>query len=181
MTQTLKALNEKIWYRTLKVFHLLFWFLATLFVVTVSVSWVAENDLPIDLSNSYILCDNLELKFSFKELSINSAEDRFYWSKKSLDTAEISRIKSACEAGHNTSWQLPSIFPTAKAQLIDDTGEIYFTDGIHFDYVLNDKEKTISKWLFGLLALFLMGVLEFIVRHLFYYIALGEFFPGQDA
>lgn len=177
MTHSVNSLNKKAWYRALKVFHIIFWTLTALFSIWISAFVIVDEEVLIDMHNSFITCSDSGDIYTFADLNIKSAENYWDWSKDNLYKAEIKRIETVCtDSQVSLLWQL-NFFPVAHAQLIDYKPPV---SDVNFEYSLSYKTNILNRILVGVITLISVLVLEFTVRHTFYYVILGQFFPTKN-
>lgn len=159
--KTIAKLNEKIWYRLLKVIYIL----ALLFVIIFFVADAFESK-PKKVFDGYNTTINCEGGTAYKA----GENDIFFIS--ATDSGKQNQLKELCMSGK---------FPDMNFEIFKKTSERL--DGNPINYTIDYAYKDVGSWgiVIGnaLSGIFVMIIVFEIIRRIFYYIVLGKIFPKK--
>jgi hypothetical protein len=150
--KTIAELNQKIWYRFLKVLYVLAFL--PIFIIPV-LFIVSEYSPKFDSTESYILCDNGKILDS----TALKQRDIFLWY---ISSSDENTIKNMC--GCDPCYGDIHLKPTENYKLISV-------------YTKRDWGSTFGGSLLSLLIVYMLFATG---QRLFYYIVLGSFIPPKQ-
>ena len=166
--KTLEELNQKVWYRLLKVIYVLFFLL----IFCISILIIVDNGFAeIDTNNIKIVClDGNKTTFLTKDIDISLSKQNFIGNKFDYDYyVKYDKI-------HLLRW---AIFKQC------DYKKVTMEDMLADKYLGKDAFEIIPKYTYTnsikkiILSVLIIGVLFELFRRIFYYIVLGKVIPNK--
>ncbi len=166
--KTISELNNKWWYRLVKVIFSLIIFVLTV----VTVIFVFQANKNYEVSDSYIKC-NQGNKDSFyatkdKNIVINKSHSEY----NSLSDAERKHILEACNITENPT----SLLSIEEIRQLDKIYGVYL-----FEYrqVERDEDNTPMAILYSIFTIFIWYIIFEIIKRTIYYVILGSINPKK--
>lgn len=183
--KTISELNEKWWYRLLKVIYFAL-IIFTLFIVT---SFVGNETAPysvLDLDNSNLVCLNENKSVNFK-LSFNEV-NRIEKSSSAYRVLEMDRdrddlIGRLCGTKKDYLNSLPALNNTGSYVPVSNRTGVDWRKEVLERHLLIKNDKIVGSWKMTIFYIMLSWVFIFIIfeilRRIFYYIILGKIKPDS--
>lgn len=160
--ETLTKLNNRWWYRLLKVIYVS----VLIYTLIVSTAFAVADTKPeklFDRNNSKIVClDGNKNSFSFKELGLFKGSE--------IDPEDVVRWCNLTTSSPNS-------------EVSDFTNAALRSGEIRDSYQRIEREKTEGSWLlttaYALITIIIILVLFEVIRRVFYYIFFGTFRPQK--
>jgi|AntRauTorcE11897_2_1112592.scaffolds.fasta_scaffold10794_3 hypothetical protein len=181
--KTIQELNEKAWYRLLKVVYVLSLAIALMFPAIVPYVSMAPE---YDKENSYVLCDNGR-KLLYEEhklnrdyissLSANNFKFQCLYEDTGLNTEELAILQYGKDSGQSLDDAKVAIEEYRKEKFNNEQ-VVLMDDNYTFIAVYETRNwpLIIISTMGGILATLLLFELT---RRIFYYVALGKFKPEK--
>ena len=168
--KTIKELNEKVWYRALKVIFLTFLILMSLFIMLLSLGSFPVKKINWDKTK--LICNNGKIYDA-------KTKDYFLWgrgygSSDYIDTSDDAKIKKICEYNIIDSNPL-----SEKYYKIPESNNYTIEWEYTWEPSLLDFILTVINRIFWGAVIFYVLVFEFL-RKIFYYIVFGTANPKKD-
>lgn len=180
---TIKELNSKWWYRLVKVLFVIL-FVSTLPLVVSFTYFVTEPQY--DKYNSYIKCSNGRI-LNYDEHGLDS--DYIDYSSRQNLKYECLKTQSGLSEDEKAIVEFGKKSGKTKAEVLTAVTEYrekkLVSEGVdrtvnNFDFIIKNKERNVTMFIFGSLFGFVLATLIFeSIRRVFYYVILGSFKPSQ--
>ena len=174
MEKTISSLNEKVWYRLVKVIYRIF--ISLIIIIAVGGTWeYTKPHKVIDNNKSYILCDSgHKINPIEKNITLTSDENyNFFLNENPYVHSDEDRksLKIACLAS-----TLNKPVKTAS-EILSEINKI----GNNFTIIPEWKlsGSLIPSILWSMLALIIMIIINGIIQRVFYYIIFGTIKPKK--